>query len=109
MQALKTSHQVDAGTSIGNSGLPSTLRTIDSRNVMAKLEGSDAALKDQYVIYTAHWDHFGIGTKVKGDSIYNGAADNATGTAGLLAMAQAFKAMKAQSPRGGSTLTTSAP
>ncbi len=74
--------------------LDNTLRTIDSRNVVAKLEGSDATLKDEYVVYTAHWDHFGIGEKVNGDSIYNGAADNASGTAGLLAMAKAFVAMK---------------
>ena len=58
------------------------------------LEGSDPALKNEYVIYTAHWDHFGIGEKIKGDSIYNGASDNATGTAGLLAMAKAFAAAK---------------
>ena len=74
--------------------LDNTLRTIDSRNVVAKLEGSDATLKDEYVIYTAHWDHFGIGEKVNGDSIYNGAADNASGTAGLLAMAKAYSVMK---------------
>jgi Zn-dependent M28 family amino/carboxypeptidase len=61
--------------------------------VIAKLEGSDPALKDEYVVYTAHWDHFGVGTKVNGDSIYNGAADNATGTAGLLVLAKAFKSM----------------
>ncbi|MEO5818360.1 MAG: M28 family metallopeptidase [Gemmatimonadaceae bacterium] len=74
--------------------IDNTLRTIDSRNVVAKLEGSDATLKDEYVIYTAHWDHFGIGEKVNGDSIYNGAADNASGTAGLLVMAKAYVAMK---------------
>jgi Zn-dependent M28 family amino/carboxypeptidase len=74
--------------------LQNTLRTVDSRNVVAMLEGSDPALKNEYVIYTAHWDHFGIGEKVKGDSIYNGASDNATGTAGLLAMAKAFAAAK---------------
>lgn len=74
--------------------LTNTLRTVDSRNVIAKLDGSDPALRDEYVIYTAHWDHFGIGDKVNGDSIYNGAADNASGTAGLLAMAKAFAAMK---------------
>jgi Zn-dependent M28 family amino/carboxypeptidase len=74
--------------------LDNTLRTVDSRNVVAKLEGSDAKLKDEYVIYTAHWDHFGIGEKVNGDSIYNGALDNASGTAGLLTIAKAFKAMK---------------
>ncbi|MEP6619302.1 MAG: M28 family metallopeptidase [bacterium] len=74
--------------------LENTLRTIDSRNVMAKLEGSDPVLKDEYVIYTAHWDHFGIGEKVNGDSIYNGAADNASGVAGLLDLARAFHALK---------------
>ncbi len=74
--------------------LQNTLRTVDSRNVVAMLEGSDPALKNEYVIYTAHWDHFGIGEKIKGDSIYNGASDNATGTAGLLAMAKAFAAAK---------------
>ena len=73
--------------------LDNTLRTVDSRNVVAKLEGSDPAHKDEYVIYTAHWDHFGVGDKVDGDSIYNGALDNASGTAGLLAIAKAFKAM----------------
>ena len=74
--------------------LDNNLRNIDSRNVIAKLEGSDPALKNEYVIYTAHWDHFGIGAKVNGDSIYNGAYDNATGVGGLLALGKAFKAMK---------------
>jgi Zn-dependent M28 family amino/carboxypeptidase len=73
--------------------LTNTLRTIDSRNVVAKLTGSDPALKDEYVVYTAHWDHFGISDKVNGDSIYNGALDNASGTAGLLTLANAYKAM----------------
>lgn len=74
--------------------LDNTLRTVDSRNVVAKVEGSDPALKNEYVIYTSHWDHFGIGVKMNGDSIYNGAADNASGVAGLLATAKAFVAMK---------------
>ncbi len=74
--------------------LENTLRTVDSRNVVAKLEGSDPALKDEYVVYNAHWDYFGIGAKVNGDSIYNGASDNATGVAGLLALAKAFTAAK---------------
>ena len=73
--------------------LRNTLRNVESRNVVARLEGSDPALKDEHVVYTAHWDHFGVGEAVNGDSIYNGALDNATGTAGLLAMAKAFKAM----------------
>jgi Zn-dependent M28 family amino/carboxypeptidase len=70
------------------------LRTLDSRNVVAKLAGRDANRRDEYVVYTAHWDHFGIGAKLNGDSIYNGALDNATGTAGLLDLAKAYAAMK---------------
>ena len=74
--------------------LQNTMRTVDSRNVIAKLEGSDPVLKDEYVVYNAHWDYFGIGAKVNGDSIYNGASDNATGVAGLLALAKAFTVAK---------------
>ena len=70
--------------------LHNTLRTIDSRNVIAKLEGSDPTLKNEYVVYTAHWDHLGIGTPVNGDRIYNGAQDNAVGCAGLLEIARAL-------------------
>lgn len=70
--------------------LKNTLRTLDSTNVIAKLEGSDPAMKDEHVVYTAHWDHFGVGTAVNGDTIYNGALDNATGTAGMLEVARAF-------------------
>jgi Zn-dependent M28 family amino/carboxypeptidase len=70
------------------------LRTLASRNVVAKLEGSDPKLRDEYVIYTAHWDHLGIGPEVKGDRIYNGALDNATGTAGLIEIARAFTQAK---------------
>lgn len=69
-------------------------RFIDSNNVVGKLEGSDPKLKDQYVIYTAHWDHLGVGLpNDKGDKIYNGALDNATGCAGLIEIARAFKAL----------------
>jgi Zn-dependent M28 family amino/carboxypeptidase len=66
------------------------LRTIDSRNVVAKLEGSDPKLTDEYVVYTAHWDHFGIGPEANGDKIYHGAKDNASGCAGLIEIARAF-------------------
>jgi Zn-dependent M28 family amino/carboxypeptidase len=67
-----------------------TLRKIDSHNVVAKLEGSDAKFKDQYIVYTAHWDHLGRDPDLKGDQIYNGAADNASGSAGLLEIARAY-------------------
>jgi len=74
----------------------STMRTIESRNVLAKLEGSDPQLKDDYVVYTAHWDHFGIGVPVNGDKIYNGALDNASGVASMLQMARAFTQARAE-------------
>ncbi len=59
-------------------------RQVQSHNVVARLEGSDPQLKDQYVIFTAHWDHLGIDPNLEGDQIYNGAADNASGTAAVL-------------------------
>jgi Zn-dependent M28 family amino/carboxypeptidase len=69
-------------------------RFINSNNVVGKLEGSDPKLKDEYVIYTAHWDHLGVGLpNEKGDKIYNGALDNATGCSGMIEMARAFKAL----------------
>ena len=67
------------------------MRNVDSRNVVAKVTGADPALKNEYVVYTGHWDHFGVSTPVNGDDIYNGARDNATGTAMLLEFARAFK------------------
>jgi len=72
--------------------LVNTIRKVPSANVVAKLEGSDAALKDEWVIYTTHWDHFGIGPAVNGDTIYRGAIDNASGTGGLVELARAFAA-----------------
>ena len=75
------------------------LRTIDSRNVVAKLEGSDPVLKDEYVVYTSHWDHLGIGAPVNGDNIYNGALDNATGVATVLEIAKTLKTVQPQPKR----------
>jgi Zn-dependent M28 family amino/carboxypeptidase len=69
-----------------------------SSNVIAKITGTKRP--EEVIIYTAHWDHLGIGRPDKlGDSIYNGALDNASGTAGLLEMARAFKNMKAKPER----------
>jgi Zn-dependent M28 family amino/carboxypeptidase len=70
--------------------IKNTLREVDSRNVIARIEGSDPQLKNQYVIFSAHWDHLGKDPSLKGDQIFNGALDNASGTAGLLELAQAF-------------------
>ena len=71
-----------------------TLRTLDSKNVVGKITGADEQLRHEYVVYTAHWDHFGTGTPVNGDAIYNGARDNASGTAMLVEFARAFKAVR---------------
>ncbi len=70
-----------------------TSREIQSRNVVAKLEGSDPELQNEYVIYSAHWDHLGTSDQLTGDNIFNGALDNATGSAGLVQLAKAFSAL----------------
>ncbi len=69
-----------------------------SRNVVAKITGSEKP--NEYIIYSAHWDHLGVGKPdQQGDSIYNGANDNASGTAGLLAIAEAFTKLKEKPKR----------
>lgn len=73
-----------------NFDVKNTLREINSANVIAKIEGSDATLRNEYVVYTAHWDHLGRDPKLTGDQIFNGALDNASGTAMLLEIAEAF-------------------
>jgi Zn-dependent M28 family amino/carboxypeptidase len=66
------------------------MRTIQSKNVLARLEGSDPKLRDELIVYTAHWDHLGRGAAVNGDDIYNGALDNASGVAAVIEIARAF-------------------
>jgi Zn-dependent M28 family amino/carboxypeptidase len=72
----------------------SKVREFSSRNVVAKVPGSDPKLKQQAIIYTAHYDHLGIHPEEKGDNIYNGAADNATGCGILLELARAYSGVK---------------
>jgi Zn-dependent M28 family amino/carboxypeptidase len=77
-----------------------SLRNVESRNVIALLPGSDPKLRNEYLIYNAHWDHLGRDDRLKNDPIYNGAADNAAGVAVLLEIAQAMKALPpAQQPK----------
>ena len=78
--------------------LVSRIRPLVSQNVIAMLPGSDPRMKDQAVLYSAHYDHLGIHPEQPGDNIYNGAVDNATGCGVLLEMARAF-ASSAQRPR----------
>jgi Zn-dependent M28 family amino/carboxypeptidase len=72
------------------------IREFKSHNVIGKLEGSDPKLKDEHVIYTAHWDHLGRHPELQGDQIFNGAIDNASGVASVIQIAAAF--MKVNPP-----------
>ena len=76
--------------------VPTRIEKVRSNNVVGVVEGSDPALKAEAILFTAHWDHLGVGRAVVGDAIYNGAADNATGCALLMELARAWAA---QSPR----------
>jgi len=76
--------------------IPTKVVKIVSNNVVGMAEGSDPALKSEAVVFTAHWDHLGVGRAVLGDAIYNGAADNATGCALLLELARVWNT---QSPK----------
>ena len=82
---------IDAAISVSNQW-----RDVTSYNVLARIDGSDPRLKDEVVVYSAHWDHMGIDTTLPGPrtkQIYHGAQDNASGVAGLLELARAYKAL----------------
>jgi len=79
--------------------IPVKLRQIESRNVIGRIEGSDPKRKSEAVLYTAHWDHLGVGVPVNGDGIYNGAVDNATGCALVLELARAWSALSPKPAR----------
>jgi Zn-dependent M28 family amino/carboxypeptidase len=77
---------VPLGDVTASVAIQNSVRTSLSQNVIAMIPGTDRA--QETIIYTAHWDHLGVNPEIPGDNIYNGAADNATGTAALLAMAK---------------------
>jgi Zn-dependent M28 family amino/carboxypeptidase len=81
---LKVNAQLNVSTNLSE---------VESSNLIGLIPGSDPVLKKEHIVYVAHLDHFGVGTPVKGDSIYNGAHDNASGVAILLEIARAFKAL----------------
>ena len=76
------------------SRISNSFRKVSSENVIAKFEGNDDLLKDEYIIYTAHWDHLGYNDNLPSDKVYNGANDNASGTGMVLGAAKAFTALK---------------
>ncbi|MCP2620276.1 M28 family metallopeptidase, partial [Candidatus Aminicenantes bacterium AC-334-K16] len=77
--------------------LKNNVSRVVSKNVVALYEGGERA--DEVIIFTSHWDHFGIDPTIKGDNIFNGALDNATGTAGLIELARAFTQLKPKPKR----------
>ena len=85
----------------GKINLKSEVKRVQAPNVAGILPGRDLKLRDEYVVYSAHWDHLGVGAPDKtGDTIYNGAVDNASGVASVLAIAEALsKLPPAQRPR----------
>lgn len=92
----KSFHPIVLGRVTGH--IPVRVRAIESRNVVGRVDGDDPNLSAQAVIFTAHWDHLGIGVPINGDKIYNGAVDNATGCAMVLETARVWAALP-QKPR----------
>ena len=88
--------------------LPTAVRPIASRNVVGFVEGSDPVLKNEAVVFSAHWDHLGVGVPVNGDAIYNGAVDNATGCATLLEIARVWAALPVKPRRSAIFLAVTA-
>jgi Zn-dependent M28 family amino/carboxypeptidase len=87
-------------------GIRNTIERSSSKNVLALLPGTDRA--DEYIIYMGHWDHLGRDLSLEGDQIYNGALDNASGTAGLLELAEAFASLETRPQRSILFLATTA-
>jgi Zn-dependent M28 family amino/carboxypeptidase len=73
-----------------NFSVANKVRPLASHNVIAKIEGTDPALRNEYVVYSAHWDHLGRNPKLKGDQVFHGAADDASGCAAILEVARRF-------------------
>jgi Zn-dependent M28 family amino/carboxypeptidase len=90
-------HPVSLGAKL-KAHMVSKVRNFESNNVVAILPGADHKMADEAVIYTAHYDHFGVRPELPGDNIFNGADDNATGCGILIELARAF-GTAAQRPR----------
>ncbi|MCQ8881501.1 M28 family metallopeptidase [Pseudoalteromonas shioyasakiensis] len=89
--AAKGAYHIDMGDLTASVEVNNTIKKSISYNFIATLPGSEKP--DEHIIYSAHWDHLGTDKTRKGDQIYNGAHDNATGTAGLIEVAEAFASL----------------
>ena len=113
LDALRTAARVRGFKAVPlTAKVETTLKTKSQRvtapNVVAIFRGADQTLKDEYVIYSGHWDHLGIRPDQAGDNIYNGAVDNATGIAGMLAIARAFTNLEVKPKRSVLFIATTA-
>jgi Zn-dependent M28 family amino/carboxypeptidase len=97
--ALRPDFQPVALGSRATFTIKSTLREVTSRNIVARLRGADRKRRQEWVIYSAHWDHLGRDPKLSGDQVYHGAYDNASGVAGLLEIAREFATRKPRPKR----------
>lgn len=105
LQLVTTTNSLKAGKSVTadlqtkvSGSYTTTYEDIESHNVVGKITGSDATLREEYVVHSAHLDHVGIGKPVDGDSIYNGAHDNASGVASLLEIGRIYSRIE-QKPK----------
>lgn len=90
------SFNIDEGINVSYA---SNYEDITSYNVVGKIEGTDPELKNTYVVHSAHLDHLGIGTPVQGDSLYNGAHDNASGVSSVLSISKIYQNIKKKPKR----------
>lgn len=88
--------------------LKQAIRSFKSHNVVGKIEGSDPKLKDEWILYSAHWDHLGKHSELEGDQIFNGALDNASGVAAILELAQAHMKLPKAAKRSVLVMATTA-
>ncbi len=84
------------------------IRTFQSHNVVGIAEGSDPKVKDEWIMYTAHWDHLGRNPELEGDQIYNGALDNASGVAAIIEIARAHQKLPKATRRSALFMGTTA-
>ncbi|MGZ5021883.1 MAG: M28 family peptidase [Chthoniobacterales bacterium] len=88
--------------------LKQVVRSFKSHNVVGKIEGSDPKLKDEWIIYSAHWDHLGKHPELQGDQIFNGALDNASGVAAIIELADAYMHLPKPTKRSVLVMATTA-
>jgi Zn-dependent M28 family amino/carboxypeptidase len=82
-----------------NFAIKQEVRSFKSHNVLGKIDGSDPKLRDEWIIYSAHWDHLGRHPELPGDQIFNGALDNASGVATILGIAKGYTRLQPAAKR----------